>query len=118
MHGRIYAFQQTGRGFIIPKAEVEKIPTDIVFDAIRVADYVAEMDIDKRDIEDDMEMLSDWGNGKIFNVTKVGKKYFVTVSKDGIFEFVESNCARLRKLMDDDKNFVHNVIESLGILSH
>jgi len=30
MHSRIYAFQQTGRGFIIPKVEVEKIPTDIV----------------------------------------------------------------------------------------
>lgn len=24
MHSRIYAFQQTGRGFIIPKVEVEK----------------------------------------------------------------------------------------------
>ena len=114
MHSRVYAFQQVGRGMIIPKVEVEKIPTDIVLDCISVADYVAEMDIDKLDIEDDMEMLSNWGNGKIFNVSKVGKKYFVTVDKDGIFEFVESNCARLRKLMDDDKNFVHNVIESCG----
>lgn len=114
MHSRIYAFQQTGRGFIIPKVEVEKIPTDIVLDYISVADYVAEMDIDKRNIEDDMEMLSNWGNGKIFNVSKDGKKYFVTIEKDGIFEFVESNCARLRELMDNDKNFVHNVIESFG----
>lgn len=114
MHSRIYAFQQTGRGFIIPKVEVEKIPTDIVLDYISVADYVAEIDIDKRNIEDDMEMLSNWGNGKIFNVSKDGKKYFVTIEKDGIFEFVESNCARLRELMDNDKNFVHNVIESFG----
>ena len=110
----LFRSQQTGRGIIIPKVEVEKIPTDIVLDCISVADYVVEMDIDKRDIEDDMETLSNWGNGKIFNVSKVGKKYFVTVDKDGIFEFVESNCARLRKLMDDDKNFVHNVIESFG----
>ena len=58
MHSRIYAFQKTGRGMIIPKVEVEKIPTDIVLDCISVADYVAEMDIDKLDIEDDMEMLS------------------------------------------------------------
>lgn len=114
MHSRIYAFQQTGRGFVIPKVEVEKIPTDIVLDCISVADYVDEMDIDKLDIEDDMETLSNWGNGKIFNVSKVGKKYFVTVDKNGIFKFVESNCARLRKLMDDDKNFVHNVIKSFG----
>lgn len=99
---------------IIPKVEVEKIPTDIVLDYISVADYVAEIDIDKRNIEDDMEMLSNWGNGKIFNVSKDGKKYFVTVDKDGIFKFVESNCAILRKLMDDDKNFVHNVIKSFG----
>lgn len=113
MHSRIYAFQQTGRGFIISKAEVEKIPTDIVLDRISVADYVAEIDIDKRNIEDDMEMLSNWGNGKIFNVSKVGKKYFVTVDKDGIFKFVESNCARLRVLLDD-KNFAYDVIKSHG----
>lgn len=113
MHSRIYAFQQTGRGMIIPKVEVEKIPTDIVLDRISVADYVAEIDIDKRNIEDDMEMLSNWGNGKIFNVSKVGKNYFVTVDKDGIFKFVESNCARLRVLLDD-KNFAYDVIKSHG----
>ena len=113
MHSRIYAFQQTGRGFVIPKVEVEKIPTDIVLDRISVADYVAEIDIDKRNIEDDMETLSNWGNGKIFNVSKVGKKYFVTVDKNGIFEFVESNCARLRVLLDD-KNFAYDVIKSHG----
>ena len=113
MHSRIYAFQQTGRGMIIPKVEVEKIPTDIVLDRISVADYVAEIDIDKRNIEDDMEMLSNWGNGKIFNVSKVEKKYFVTVDKNGIFEFVESNCARLRVLLDD-KNFAYDVIKSFG----
>lgn len=58
-------------------------------------------------------MLSNWGNGKIFNASKVGKKYFVTVDKDGIFKFVESNCARLRVLLDD-KNFSYDVIKSHG----
>ena len=71
------------------------------------------MEIKKPSVEEDMEMLSDWGNGKIFNVNKVGEKYFVTVDKEGIFEFINSNCARLRVLLDD-KNFAYDVIKSHG----
>ena len=104
MHSRVYAFQQVGRGMIIPKVEVEPLSSDEVFDAIRAADYVIEM-----------EMLSDWGNGKIFNVNKVGEKYFVTVNKEGILDFVEGNCARLRTMLDD-KNFTHDVIKSHGYI--
>ena len=115
MHSRIYAFQKTGRGMIIPKVEVEKIPTDIVLDCISVADYVIEMDINKPSVEEEMEMLSDWGNGKIFNVNKVGEKYFVTVNKEGILDFVEGNCASLRTMLDD-KNFAHDVIKSHGYI--
>ena len=113
MHSRVYTFQQVGRGMIIPKVEVESLSSDEVFDAIRAADYVIEMEINKPSVEEDMEMLSDWGNGKIFNVNKVGEKYFVTVNKEGIFEFINSNCARLRTLLDD-KNFAYDVIKSHG----
>ena len=115
MHSRIYAFQKTGRGMIIPKVEVESLSSDEVFDAIRAADYVIEMEINKPSVEEDMEMLSDWGNGKIFNVNKVGAKYFVTVNKEGILDFVEGNCARLRTMLDD-KNFTHDVIKSHGYI--
>ena len=111
MHSRVYAFQQVGRGMIIPKVEVESLSSDEVFDAIRAADYVIEMEINKPSVEEDMEMLSDWGNGKIFNVNKVGEKYFVTVNKEGIFEFINSNCARLKVLLND-KNFAYDVIKS------
>ena len=38
MHSRVYAFQQVGRGMIIPKVEVESLSSDEVFDAIRAAD--------------------------------------------------------------------------------
>lgn len=113
MHNRIYAFQQVGRGMIIPKVEVKLLSSDEVFDAIRVADYVTEVEINKPSVEKDMKMLSDWGNGKIFNVNKVGEKYFVTVNKEGIFEFINSNCARLRVLLDD-KDFAYDVIKSHG----
>lgn len=115
MHSRVYAFQQVGRGMIIPKVEVESLSSDEVFDAIRAADYVIEMEINKPSVEEDMEMLSDWGNGKIFNVNKVGAKYFVTVNKEGILDFVEGNCARLRTMLDD-KNFTHDVIKSHGYI--
>lgn len=114
MHSRVYAFQQVGRGMIIPKVEVESLSSDEVFDAIRAADYVVEMEINKPSVEEDMEMLSDWGNG-IFNVNKVGEKYFVTVNKEGILDFVEGNCARLRTMLDD-KNFTHDVIKSHGYI--
>ena len=115
MHSRVYAFQQVGRGMIIPKVEVESLSSDEVFDAIRAADYVIEMEINKPSVEEEMEMLSDWGNGKIFNVNKVGEKYFVTVNKEGIFEFINSNCARLKVLLDD-KNFAYDVIKSHGCI--
>ena len=115
MHSRVYYFKQVGRGMIIPKVEVEKHSSDEVFDSIKLADYVIEMDINKPSVEEEMEMLSDWGNGKIFNVNKVGAKYFVTVNKEGIFDFVEGNCARLRTMLDD-KNFTHDVIKSHGYI--
>lgn len=113
MHSRVYYFKQVGRGMIIPKVEVEKHSSDEVFDSIKLADYVIEMDINKPSVEEDMEMLSDWGNGKIFNVNKVGEKYFVTVNKEGIFDFINGNCARLRTLLND-KNFAYDVIKSHG----
>ena len=113
MHSRVYYFKQVGRGLVIPKVEAEKHSSDDVFDSIKIADYVIEMDINKPSVEEDMEMLSDWGNGKIFNVNKVGKKYFVTVNKEGILDFVEGNCARLKVLLDD-KNFAYDVIKSHG----
>ena len=114
MHSRVYYFKQVGRG-LDPKVEVEKHSSDEVFDSIKLADYVIEMDINKPSVEEDMEMLSDWGNGKIFNVNKVGTKYFVTVNKEGILDFVEGNCARLRTMLDD-KNFTHDVIKSHGYI--
>lgn len=113
MHSRVYSFNQVGRDLVIPKVEVEKLSSDDVFESLNSADYVIEMDITKPSIEEDMEMLSDWGNGKIFNVTKVGKKYFVTVNKENIHEFVEGNCAKLRTMLDD-KNFAYDIIKSHG----
>ena len=54
MHSRVYYFKQVGRGMIIPKVEVEKHSSDEVFDSIKLADYVIEMDINKPSVEEDM----------------------------------------------------------------
>lgn len=114
MHSNIYAFQQVGNDYTIPRDfEVEKYSTEFLIDRIELADYVGEININRSIIEDEMDMLKNWGNGEIFNVVKNDKDYFMTVSKEGIFEYVEENCAKLRSMLND-KNFAKDVIQSCG----
>ena len=115
MHSNIYAFQQVGNAFIIPRDfAVEKYSTGFIANRIDLADYVSEININRCNIEDEMEMLSNWGNGKIFNVNKVDKDYFMTVSKEGIYEYVEGNCAKLRTMLND-RNCARDIIQSYGV---
>ena len=114
MHSNIYVFQQVGNAFIIPKDfAVEKYSTEFIINRIDLADYVSEINIDKCNIEYEIEMLNNWGNSKIFNVTKVDRDYFMTVSKDGIYDYVEGNCVKLRTMLND-KNFAKDIIQSFG----
>lgn len=114
MHSNIYVFQQVGNAFNIPRDfAVEKYSTEFLINRIDLADYVSEVNIDKCNIEDEIDTLSNWGNGKIFNVNKIDKNYFMTVNREGIFEYVEGNCAKLRSMLND-KNFAKDVIQSCG----
>lgn len=114
MHSNIYAFQQVGNDFTIPRDfAVEKYSTEFLIDRIELADYVGEININRSIIEDEMEMLSNWGNGEIFNVTKNDRDYFITVNKEGIFDYVKENCAKLRSFLND-KNCARDIIQSYG----